>query len=201
MTTNGIIELSLGKGSTVNAYCDMMTDGGGWTVIQRRIDNNVTFDRNWDEYVKGFGNLSGSFWLGLEAIHQLTKDRNATLRFDLQNIKRTTGYAKYSNFKVQGKATNYQISLGAYDGDVGDGMSMSNGMGFSTSDKDNDNYAEGSCAHAYKGPWWYNRCAYVRLNSPFPTKDNTGNSVMKWNNWSDGNGTIIYSEIKLREEV
>lgn len=31
-------------------YCDMESEGGGWTVIQRRVNGTVSFQRNWKDY-------------------------------------------------------------------------------------------------------------------------------------------------------
>ena len=48
---------------TITDYCDMVTDGGGWIVIQRNKKSSlVTFNKKWTDYEKGFGNLNTEFW-------------------------------------------------------------------------------------------------------------------------------------------
>lgn len=50
-------------------------------------------------------------------------------------------------------------------------------MSFSTVDKDNDQYRDGSCARVMRGGWWYNKCSTSNLNG-----DNckAGPSCMTW---------------------
>lgn len=45
------------RNGTFEVFCDMESFGGGWTVIQQRLDGSVSFNRTWTEYKKGFGNL------------------------------------------------------------------------------------------------------------------------------------------------
>lgn len=61
----------------------METDGGGWTVIQRRKVGLISFSRDWKHYKEGFGSIQGDFWLGNEHIYRLSQ-RPTVLRVELE---------------------------------------------------------------------------------------------------------------------
>ena len=64
---------------TFQAYCNMYVDGRGWTVFQRRKDGSVNIYHSWKDYVTGFDDLNGEYWLGLEKINRLTATGKITL--------------------------------------------------------------------------------------------------------------------------
>ena len=49
-----------------------------------RNQGDVSFNKDWQAYKVGFGNLSGDHWLGLEHMHLLTENRRYTLRYVIQ---------------------------------------------------------------------------------------------------------------------
>ena len=75
---------------------------GGSTVFQRRQDGSVNFFRRFNDYIAGFGDRNGEFWLGLEAIHRLAptqSDRSVTtLRVDLRDSQGNPGNATFETF-------------------------------------------------------------------------------------------------------
>ena len=185
----------------------METDGGGWTVFQRRQDGSVDFYRNWTDYENGFGDLTGEFWLGLSKIHRLTKEGSNTLRVDLGDFEGNTAYANYSTFSISDGSTEYVLTVGGYSGTAGDGLidsslghpSNHNGMKFSTRDNDNDNLS-GNCADNWNGAWWYNACYQSHLNGPYytnPTGADTWYGII-WYDWKGDSYSLKFTEMKTR---
>ena len=176
-------------------------------MFQRRIDGTVSFDRGWDDYVNGFGNVTGNFWLGLEALHQLTKEGSITLRIDLKGSNDEIGYAKYDNFRISGKEQNFTISFGDFTGDIGnslDGLEWTNNNGqpFTTKDRDNDRKDDGNCAVIEGGPWWHNACSHASLNGRYPSVHTIiREKQLLWKKWiKKSTVQITFSEMKLRRK-
>ena len=148
----------------------METDGGGWIVIQQRVNGGtVNFTKNWDAYEQGFGDLEGEFWFGLGNIHCLTTREEVELRIDMKNTSGAHISWTYQEFRVDGPEDNYRLHIGQGEGTTGttDAMAYNNNHAFSTHDRDNDVDSNRNCAAAYKAGWWYNAgCYYTLLNAP-----------------------------------
>ncbi|XP_071788548.1 ficolin-2-like [Asterias amurensis] len=181
-------------------YCDMELDGGGWIMLQRRIDGTVDFYEDWAHYQTGFGDLSGEFWLGNEQMASLTSGGSWDLRVDLTDFDGTTAFAKYGAFGLTG--ANYYLSIGTYDASstAGDGLGYHRNRPFSTKDNDNDDFSSGSCAEARNGGWWFGYCIHSHLNGEFyldgSFRDNDG---IVWKQWHNDLNPLQASSMKMRE--
>ena len=114
--TDGVYTINPDGLGAFKVRCDMTTDGGGWTVFQRRTDGSVDFYRGWYEYKNGFGYVTGEFWLGLDKIHRLTKSGQNVLRVDLKDFENKTRFANYATFAVANKTEKYRLTVGGYSG-------------------------------------------------------------------------------------
>ena len=176
----------------------METDGGGWTVFQRRQDGSVDFYRYWTDYENGFGNLTGEFWLGLSKIHRLTKEGSNTLRVDLGDFEGNTAYANYSTFSISDGSTEYILTVGGYSGTARDSLiNPHNGMRFSTRDNDNDNNG-GNCAMHWTGAWWYNSCYASNLNGRYFNTATNNVQSNNWYYWKNAHTSLKFTEMKTR---
>uniref|UniRef100_W5LQP8 Fibrinogen gamma chain n=1 Tax=Astyanax mexicanus TaxID=7994 RepID=W5LQP8_ASTMX len=168
-------------------YCEIDSFGRGWTVLQRRRDGSVPFNRNWIAYKEGFGYLSPDdsteFWLGNEKIHLLSVQSSVpyVLRLEMVDWTGAKKYADYAMFKVAPEADKYRLTYAYYHGgDAGDAFdgfdfgddpsdkfyTSHNGMQFSTPDQDNDKF-NGNCAKQDGSGWWMNRCHAAHLNGKY----------------------------------
>ena len=199
-------DLKWANGTRYKGFCNMTIDGGGWTVIQRRVTGRVDFARNWQDYEKGFGDVSGDYWMGLEGIHHLANDRGTTLRIDMKRTDGVWASATYLHFRVESKITKYKLRLGMYKGGAAyNGFAYNEGFEFSTKDQDNDRWSS-NCAERHQGGWWYNSCSYVYLNSLFYTEASKAAAGDDKMNWLGKYGTAKYgtfgdlkfSEMKIR---
>ncbi|XP_011904080.1 PREDICTED: ficolin-2 isoform X2 [Cercocebus atys] len=183
----------------LTVLCDMDTDGGGWTVFQRRVDGSVDFYRDWAAYKRGFGSRLGEFWLGNDNIHALTAQGTSELRVDLVDFEDNHQFAKYRSFKVADEKEKYNLVLGAFvEGSAGDSLTSHNNHSFSTKDQDND-LNTGNCAVIYQGAWWYRTCHVSNLNGRYlrGAHDSFANGI----NWKSGKGynySYKVSEMKVR---
>ena len=168
-------------------------------VFQRRMDGTEDFYRNWADYVKGFGDLNGEFWLGLNKIHRLTQAANTTLRVDLADFEGGKRYAKYTTFEVLDSSREYQLTVAGYSGNAGDSLTSHNGMNFTTKDQDNDRDSGQNCAQRFKGAWWYRHCHRSNLNGRYLSGHHTSHADgVNWLTWRTYHYSLKITELKLR---
>ncbi|XP_060655145.1 fibrinogen-like protein 1 [Drosophila nasuta] len=166
---------------TVPCESNLPEAGAGWTVIQRRKDGSVNFNRTWSEYREGFGNLHGEFFLGLEKIHLLTQSQPHELFVFLGDFFNETRYARYNNFVIGNEKEFYELKeLGTFSGTASESMQPHINQKFSTPDRDSSN----NCAKYYSSGWWFSNCYRCNLNGKYIYFDNgTDVNGIEWRWW------------------
>ncbi|XP_051991965.1 angiopoietin-1-like [Xyrauchen texanus] len=164
---NGVYTINISPQETKKVYCNMESAGGGWTVIQRREDGSVDFQKTWKEYKMGFGSVSAEHWLGNEFVHILTNQRQYALRVELTDWDGHQAFSQYDWFRIDSEKQNYRLFLKSHSGTAGRQSSLAiHGADFSTKDMDNDN-CTCKCALMLSGGWWYDACGPSNLNGMY----------------------------------
>ncbi|XP_035853517.1 microfibril-associated glycoprotein 4-like isoform X2 [Sander lucioperca] len=190
----------IGATSAVQVYCDMGSEGGRWTVMQRRMDGTVNFYRGWDQYKTGFGIAAGEYWLGLESLFHLTLRKRYELLVDMEDFEGNKAFARYSSFSIDPESYGYTLHVSGFtDGGAGDSLSYHNGQKFSTFDKDQDS-STGNCARSHLGAFWYSNCYQANLNGVYRWgADSTVNYVgVDWFRWKGNNYSLKTISMKIR---
>lgn len=198
---SGVYTLTLPNTTTeVKAFCDMETEGGGWTVLQKRFDGSVDFHRTWQEYKKGFGEPSGEFWLGNEFVSRLTVQQSYNLRVQLSDWEGNSGFSQYDQFSLGNEAQNYRIHLKGYSGTAGKISSIGQpGSDFSTKDADNDKCVC-KCSQLTTGGWWFDACGPSNLNGMYYPQGQNSNRFngIKWYYWKGSGYSLRSTTMMIR---
>ncbi|XP_031168075.1 microfibril-associated glycoprotein 4-like isoform X7 [Sander lucioperca] len=191
----------IGVTSAVQVYCDMGSEGGRWTVFQRRMDGTVNFYRGWDQYKTGFGIAAGEYWLGLESLYHLTERRRYELLVDMEDFEGNKVFARYSSFSIDSESSGYTLHVSGFtDGGAGDSLFHHKGMKFTTFDKDQDPAVATNCARYSLGAFWYGKCHNTNPNGVYlwgadSTLSNVG---VEWATWKGHNYSLKTISMKIR---
>ncbi|KAJ3585417.1 hypothetical protein NHX12_014136 [Muraenolepis orangiensis] len=143
---------------------------------EQRETGLQSFNRSWAEYRQGFGSVDaqgrGEVWLGNHNLHLLTNQSESVLRVELEDWEGGVAKAQYS-VRVGSEEAGFRLEVSNYEGEAGDALGAAgplmshSGMRFSTFDRDQDLWGEGSCSELYGGGWWYNNCSAANLNGVY----------------------------------
>ena len=155
------------SGKVYTTFCETEED---WIPILNRDASAVheDFNRNYVDFENGFGDKNGEFWIGLQKMHQLTTFPDTELKIDMELYNGTQYVAKYSTFKVGSQDEGYVLTLGGFSSTPSfkdDFTLMSNGMKFTTRDKDQDTLPT-NCASTFIGGWWHKNCFLAKFTGP-----------------------------------
>ena len=190
----------------ISVYCEMAINDGGWTVLQKHYSNEVSFTRTNTEFINGFGDLSGNFWLGLEYMHILTDFATTKLVYDAMFVfEDRYGEKKeqiYYDFRIGDSASKYSIS---YDNDETNGPNVAgdglwNGALFYPTLTTDSTFV---CLTNQPNGWWfpsnstqYYHCGGSNLNNPVGT--NSYGQGMYWEPWKGKYESLKSSTIMIR---
>ncbi|XP_059159700.1 ficolin-1-like [Physella acuta] len=179
--------------------CDTETDGGGWTIFQRRVTFVVDFYRNWEDYKNGFGDFdAGDFYLGNENIHCMTVNKTYELRIDMKYLGNSY-YAGYTGFLLYSEADFYKISFSGFYGNTSDSFgAMNNNKPFGTYDKAYDK-ASLNCATTYRAAWWFGGCHSALLNGNYGNTEYS--KGVEWLAITYYYSSLNFTEMKIRPRV
>ncbi|XP_041674582.1 fibrinogen-like protein 1 [Drosophila eugracilis] len=199
---SGVYNITVRGVKTFEAPCNST----GWLTIQKRFDGSEDFNRPWEDYKNGFGNIRGEFFIGLEKLHVMTRDRKHELSITLGKVDGSIGFVHYDHFEIGSEAESYLLkSVGNHTGETGDSLTIHVKSKFTTLDRDNDSNKNGNCASNDWGGWWYNNCAQSKLNGKYFKEGHslTYNNGIWWGTWDnyDYNQSLTFSEMMIRPKT
>lgn len=202
--STGVYSLQIGLVKK-EAFCDMQTIGGGWTVIQRRgifppSPNPPNFFlKNWTDYQNGFGAANNELWLGLDSMFLLTNKEPVQLLITMDDWEGNRVGLFVNDFRIANEKAAYRIFYSSFSSDLGKSL-PARGTKFSTLDRDNDAWSK-NCAERFSGAWWYSACHNSNLNGLYlrGEHESFGDGV-NWYHWKGYNYSLKNTVLKIRPQ-
>lgn len=195
-TSDGVYMINPGNEGPFSVYCDQTTDGGGWTVFQRRMDGAVDFFRTWEEYAQGFGDPLREHWLGNDKILRLTNVFSSNLRIDLERFSGGTTYVIYTEFMlIIGPEGEYKMYFVSFNGPGGNALIQVRSKTFSTKDKGK----KISVAQTRRGGWWYEDVGMLsNLNGKYYSTAQSADDGIFWHTWTGNTESLKTTKMMMR---
>ena len=196
---------------TKTVYCDQDTFGGGWTVFLRNKYSTVTFNKNWNEYKNGFGNVMYDLWLGNEFLYKVTtlynshSSKSVELYVSITDLDDKTYYSKYNNFAILSEDSKYTLLVSHHsEGNMGDSLELHNKKKFTTKDNDNDNHFRNCAVYNNGYPWWFDECYFYQSLLTFMYYDKQNSKYKagpKWYRLHNNRNSLKSATMMFREKL
>ncbi|KAH8318219.1 hypothetical protein KR074_004523, partial [Drosophila pseudoananassae] len=127
--------------------------GSGWLIVYRKFYNSKKFDRTYEDYERGFGDVGiepkDEFFIGLNRLHRLTSGKPHEVFLNTNK-----GRIGCDHIVVGGRSEGYKVRrIGNCTGP--DHISPKQGSKFSTFDRDLDGVPGRNLAKELGFGWWF----------------------------------------------
>ena len=117
------------------AYCEMITHGGGWTVILRSgtatmNSSSPTVSLTIDDFHNGYGRPESDYWLGLSTLSCMTTTQSNEMLVKLDFADGTRAEIEYDHISVDSMSNGCRLTVSGPSNSTLDGLGSQNGKSF-----------------------------------------------------------------------